>query len=139
MRAALKLIFLVLTVLIAGSPAGWSGKALAQGADAPVVNYQAEPEQRQLGLFRFLFGGNRQRGDTQIDRRNRPGKSVKKRRKSRSATARRRKPSRSVPKAVVRVEKARMSRAAIRAFQVRTGQEADGYPGATLLNQLQRS
>ncbi len=106
MRAALKLIFLVLAVPIAGSPAGWSGKALAQGADAPVVIAQAEPEQRPLGLFQFLFGGNRQGGDTQIDRRNRPEKGVKKRRKSRTTTSRRRKPGAGAPKAVVAVEKA---------------------------------
>ena len=106
MRAALKLIFLVLTVLIAGSPAGWSGKALAQGADAPVVNSKVEPERRQLGLFRFLFGGNRQGGDTQIDRRNRPEKDVKKPRKSRTTTSRRRKAGAGAPKAVVAVEKA---------------------------------
>ena len=105
MRAALKLIFLVLTVMVAGPPAGWSGVAFAQGADAPVVIAQAEPERRP-GLFRFLFGGNRPSGETQTNQNAAPETKVKKRRKTRTATSRRRKAVASAPKAVAAVEKA---------------------------------
>lgn len=106
MRAALKLVCFVLAAGIAGPPAGWSGMAFAQGADAPIVLAQAEPERRPRGLFRFLFGGNRKKDDTQTNKAGEPGKTIKKRRKSGSATARRRKSVAGAPKAVVAVEKA---------------------------------
>lgn len=74
----------------------------AQGADAPIILAQSDAaERRQPGLFRFLFGGNKQ-----TNRKSDPGKSVKKRRKSRAVTTRRRKAVASAPKAVVAVEKA---------------------------------
>ena len=106
MPAALKLVCFVLAALIAGPPAGWSGKAFGQGADAPTILAQSESiERQQPGLFRFLFGGNRPRRDTQTNRNAEPGKTVKKRRKS-ATTSRRRKAVASAPKAVVAVEKA---------------------------------
>ena len=80
MRAVLKLACFILAVLIAAPPAGWSGMALAQGADAPIVLVQAEPvERRQPGLFRFLFGGNRQQRDQQIEQPSKPKKTIRKR------------------------------------------------------------
>ena len=106
MRAVLKLACFILAVLIAAPPAEWSGMAFAQGADAPIVLAQAEPERRQPGLFRFLFGGNRPRTDPQINRKAEPGKTVKKRRKSTKKTSRRRKVVKSAPRAVVAVAKA---------------------------------
>jgi hypothetical protein len=106
LRAARKTACFVLAALIALPLAGWSGKASAQGADTPIVLAQAEPIGRQPGLFRFLFGGNRQTNDRQINRNSQPGNTVKKRRKSSTATARGHKAVASAPKAVVAVEKA---------------------------------
>ena len=106
MRTAPQLTCFVLAALIAGPPAGWSDMVFAQGADAPIVLAQGEPvKRRQPGLFRFLFGGNRQSGDTRTNRKTEPGKTVKKRRKS-ATTSRRRKAVASAPNAVVAVEKA---------------------------------
>ena len=105
MPAAPKLACFVLAALIAGPPAGWSGMAFGQGADAPIVLAQAD-ERRQPGLFRFLFGGNKPSGDTRTNRKSEPGKTVKKRRKSTKTTSRRRKAVTSAPKTVVAVEKA---------------------------------
>ncbi len=99
MRAALKLVCFVLAVLIAEPPAGWSSMAFAQGTDAPIILAQAEPERPRRGLFRFLFGGNRQRRDRQN---NKAGKRLK----SGKATVRQRKAVARAPKAVVAVEKA---------------------------------
>jgi hypothetical protein len=100
LRAALKLVCFVLAALIAGPPAGWSGMAFAQSANAPIVLAQSDAEERrQPGLFRFLFGRNRKKVDTQTDK-------AGERQKSRKATARRRKAVASAPKAVAAVEKA---------------------------------
>ena len=109
MSAALKSACFVLAAAIAGPPAGWSGMASAQAAGAPIIVAQAEPERRQPGLFRFLFGGNRRRNDQQIEQPVQPvqpQKTIKKRRKSAKTTSRRRKTAATAPKAVVAVEKA---------------------------------
>jgi len=105
LSAAQRLACFVLAALIAGPPAGWSGMVFAQGADAPIAVAQAEPIGRQgPGLFRFLFGGNRQQRDQQIEQPGTPQKTIRK--KSTAKTVRRRKAVESTPKAVVAVEKA---------------------------------
>ncbi len=107
MRAALKLTCFILAIVIAAPPAGWSAMAFAQGSDAPIVLAQSDAEERrQPGLFRFLFGGNRQTRDRKTKEKSRSGKTIKKRRTSGSATVRRRKAVARAPRAVAAVEKA---------------------------------
>ena len=105
MSSALKLCCFVIAALIAGPPAGWSGMALGQGADAPIVLAQAN-ERRQPGLFRFLSRGNRPSGETQTNQNAAPETKVKKRRKTRTATSQRSKAVASTPKAFAAAEKA---------------------------------
>lgn len=107
MRAALKLTCFILAVVIAVPPTGWSSMAFAQGTDAPIILAQTDAEERrQPGLFRFLFGGGRQRRDRQTGGKGEPGEIIKKRRTTGSATVRRRKAVARAPKAVIAVEKA---------------------------------
>ncbi len=102
MSAGLKAACVVLAVAIAGPPAGWSGSARAQDADVPIIVAQAEPEpeRRGPGLFRFLFGGNRQRNNRSEQRETSGGKSGSVQKKARRKAVAR------APAAVVAVEKA---------------------------------